>query len=171
MQTSFVEVRDSRLLKEPLRVSGEYRRPDAATLVREVRSPYTETTTIRDGQASIERSGKTRTFALSRVPELAGLQASFGALLAGDRAALEKMYDMRVEGTRAHWTLTMLPRDRQLASRIRQVALFGRGAELRCVETTPGKGSEIQRTLMASAARDAASAKDGPALAALCKGG
>ena len=49
MHTAFVELRDSPLLKAPLRISGEYRRPDAATLVREVQSPYAETTTIRAG--------------------------------------------------------------------------------------------------------------------------
>lgn len=171
MQTGFVEVRDSKLLKEPLRIAGEYRRPDAGTLVREVRSPYQEITTIRDGQASIQRGGKTRTFALSRVPELAGLQASFGALLAGDRAALEKLYAIKVGGSRNQWTLTLQPRDAQLATRVKQIVLFGRGAELRCIETTPAKGSEIQRTLMAGAARDATAVKDGTALAKLCHAG
>ena len=65
-RTAFVEVRSSPLLKDALRVSGEYRHPDAGTLVREVRSPYQETTTIHDGKASIQRGGSTRTFSLSR---------------------------------------------------------------------------------------------------------
>src|SRR3546814_863522 len=46
MRTNFVELRASRLLKEPLRLSGEYQRPDEDTLVRQVRVPYVETTTI-----------------------------------------------------------------------------------------------------------------------------
>src|SRR3546814_1819513 len=45
MRTNFVELRASRLLKEPLRLSGEYQRPDEDTLVRQVRVPYVETTT------------------------------------------------------------------------------------------------------------------------------
>src|SRR3546814_3927352 len=40
MRTNFVELRASRLLKEPLRLSGEYQRPDEDTLVRQVRVPY-----------------------------------------------------------------------------------------------------------------------------------
>ena len=77
------------MLKAPLRVSGEYQRPDDATLVREVQSPYRETTTIRGDQATIAREGRApRRFKLTRAPELAALQASFGALLGGDRAAL-----------------------------------------------------------------------------------
>src|SRR5690242_1273372 len=71
--TPFVELRGSKLLKAPLRISGEYRHPDAATLVREVRAPYAETTTIRAGEATIERPGKaSRRVSLSRYPELAG---------------------------------------------------------------------------------------------------
>jgi hypothetical protein len=168
MQTAFVEVRDSPLLKAPLRISGEYRRPDDATLVREVRSPYAETTTIRNDQATIARGARSRSFSLSRVPELAGLQASFGALLAGDRATLERHYRIDTAGTRQHWTLTLVPREAALAAKVRDIVLRGRGAELRCIETTPAQGSEVQRTLLASAARAADRVADGKARAALC---
>src|SRR3546814_3137566 len=77
MRTNFVELRASRLLKEPLRLSGEHQRPDEDTLVRQVRVPYVETTTITTdatgaGHATVAREGKSpRSFALSRVPELA----------------------------------------------------------------------------------------------------
>lgn len=168
MRTAFVELRDSPLLKAPLRISGEYRRPDDATLVREVQSPYAETTTIRAGQATIARGTRSRTFSLARVPELAGLQASFGALLAGDRATLEQHYRITTTGTRQHWILTLVPRDAALAAKVRDIVLRGRGAELRCIETNPVRGSEVQRTLLASAARAANGIADGKALGALC---
>ena len=171
MQTPFVELRDSSLLKAPLRISGEYRRPDVATLVREVRSPYAETTTIREGQATIVRGQRSRSFSLARVPELAGLQASFGALLAGDRATLERHYRIEAAGTRQHWTLTLVPREAALAAKLRDIVLHGRGAELRCFETEPAHGGDTQRTLLASAARAADGVADGKALAALCTAG
>ena len=165
--TAFVEVRDSPMLKAPLRLSGEYRRPDADTLVREVRAPYAETTTLRGGEATLERAGKPpRTFALSRAPELASLQSSFGALLAGDTAALHAHYRIEASGTRERWVLQLVPRDAKLAARLRGIALHGRGDELRCIETMPAKG-EVQRTLMGAAAQAAAEGAD---LAALCRG-
>ena len=168
MHTAFVELRDSPLLKAPLRISGEYRRPDDATLVREVQSPYAETTTIREGQATIVRGTRSRSFSLARVPELAGLQASFGALLAGDRATLERHYRIDAAGTRQRWTLTLVPRDATMAAKVRDIVLHGRGAELRCFETEPARGGDVQRTLLASAARAADGVVDGKALAALC---
>jgi len=171
MRTAFVELRGSPMLKAPMRIEGEYRRPDNDTLVREVRSPYAETTTLRNGQATLARAGKTsRTFALSRVPELAGLQASFGALLAGDRALLEQHYRLSTQGTRQQWTLVLVPRDAQVKASVRDITLYGRGAELRCIETRPLKG-DLQRTLMAGAAHQAAKATTATALAALCHAG
>ena len=166
-QTDFVELRGSALLKTPLRIEGQYRRPTGDTLVRAVRLPYAETTTIRNGEATIERNGKARTFSLARAPELQGLQASFGAMLAGDRTQLERYYTIDASGTRQAWTLRLLPRDRALATKVRDIVLRGRGAELRCIETRPVKG-DLQRTLLASAARSAHGANDGAALAALC---
>lgn len=169
--TDFVELRGSKLLKEPLRLSGVYSRPDADTLVREVRAPYAETTTIRAGEATIARTGKSpRRFSLSRAPELAGLQASFGALLSGDRAALEKFYRIAAQGTRQQWTMTLAPKDAALAAKVRDVALYGRGAELRCIETRTIGGGDVQRTLLAGAARAAQDAASADALQALCRG-
>jgi hypothetical protein len=167
--TPFVEVRGSRLLKNPLRLSGEYGRPDDDTLVREVRAPYAEKTTLRAGEAVIERAGQApRRFALSRAPELAGLQNSFGALLAGDVAALQRHYRLQTEGTRQRWVLTMTPKDAALQKRMREIVLFGRGAELRCIEARPAGQGDVQRTLLAGAAQQAAGANDLAALTALC---
>ncbi|WP_305805788.1 LolA-related protein [Stenotrophomonas sp. YIM B06876] len=170
-QTGFVELRGSALLKEPLRVEGQYRRPDTATLVREVRAPYAETTTIADGKVSIARAGKPpRVFALQRVPELGDLQASFGALLSGDLAALEQGYRLQPQGTPQHWQLVLIPRGEALAKRVAAITLRGRGNELRCIETRPAKG-DLQRTLLGGAAAAAATVRDADALAALCHDG
>jgi hypothetical protein len=66
--------------------------------------------------------------------------------------------------------LSLAPRDPALARRVRGIVLHGRGAELRCIETLPARGDEVQRTLLAGAARDAAQVADPAALAALCSG-
>lgn len=168
-RTPFVELRGSALLKAPLRVSGEYLRPDEATLVRRVQAPYAETTTIRGGTLEIARAGHSpRRLALSRAPELAGLQAGFGALLAGDRAAIERHYRIAAEGSRQAWTLRLTPTDPALAAKLRVIVLHGRGSEMRCIETRLVQG-EVQRTLVARAAQAAMGVDDAAALAALCR--
>lgn len=168
-RTPFVELRGSALLKAPLRVSGEYLRPDEDTLVRRVRAPYAETTTIRGGTIEIARAGQSpRRFPISRAPELAGLQAGFGALLAGDRAAIERHYRITTEGSNQAWTLRLTPTDPALAAKLRVIVLHGSGAEMRCIETRPVQG-EVQRTLVARAAQSASGVDDAAALAALCQ--
>ena len=168
-RTPFVELRGSALLEAPLRVTGEYRRPAVDVLVREVTAPHPETTTIRDGAITIERNGKARRFSLARAPELAGLQAGFGALLAGDAATLGAHYRLEAEGTQRDWSLRLAPRDAALAAKLEAIVLFGHGAELRCIETRPAEG-DVQRTLLAGTAVDAADVADTDALAALCHG-
>ena len=166
--TGFVELRGSALLKEPLRVEGEYRRPDSATLVRDVHSPYAETTTIGDGKVSIARAGKPpRVFALQRIPELHDLQTSFGALLSGDASTLAQDYRLDASGIEQRWQLLLTPKTEALSRRIRTITLRGRGNELRCIETQPAKG-ELQRTLLGGAAKAAAAVADAGTLATLC---
>ncbi len=172
MHTMFVELRDSKLLKAPLRIEGEYGRPDGNTLVREVRTPYAETTTIRSGTVSIQRGGKSaRTFSLARVPELAGLQAGFGALLSGDRTLLQQHYRLNSSGTHQRWTMVLTPKDARFAAKVRDITLYGRGTELRCIETASTGTGDVQRTLLAGAAHDASPAMTSDALAALCRNG
>ena len=89
-------------------------------------------------------------------------------MLSGDRAQLERYYTIDATGTRQAWTLQLVPRDKALLAKVRDIALHGRGAELRCIETQPTKG-DVQRTLLASAARSAHGVVDAPALAALCR--
>lgn len=170
-RTSFVELRGSRLLKKPLRLQGEYLRPDADTLVREVTAPYAETTTIRAGEVEIVRAGKPpRRFSLARVPEMASLQSGFGALLSGNRRLLEQHYRIDTQGVRQRWTMTLTPKDAVMRQKVQTVTLYGRGAELRCIETQP-VGADAQRTLLAGAARAAAGISGAGALATLCYGG
>lgn len=171
-RTSFIEVRSSRLLKNPLRLSGEYRRPDEQTLVREVRTPYAETTTLRGDQASIARGGKpARTFSLSRAPQLAGMQAGFAALLRGDAVGIGRDFSLATRGTRAQWQMQMTPKQAALKQYVRDITLYGRGSELRCIETRTTRGDEVQRTLLASAARSVTASTSAAQLASLCQSG
>ncbi len=168
MRTAFVELRGSALLKAPLRLTGEYRRPDGDTLVREVRAPYAETTTIRAGAVRIERDGRgARDFSLSRVPELAALQASFGALLSGDRALLEKHYRIDTRGSRSAWTLALAPRDAAVAGSCAASPCTAAAPSCAASRRDPTQG-DLQRTLLAGAARTAETGRDAAALAALC---
>src|SRR3546814_19055473 len=63
----------------------------------------------------------------------------------------------------------LTPKAGPLAEKLRDIALYGRGIELRCIETRPTE-ADIQRTLLAGAARTAHEIHSVAGLVALCPG-
>jgi hypothetical protein len=134
--TVFVEARFSSMLREPLVVSGELWYGGPADLERRVTKPLRETTTVRGDSVRVEREGEAaRTFGLKRSPQLAGYLAAFGALLAGDAAALEEAFVISVAGEDAAWTLVLTPRDERARRRIAAIEVRGGRSEPHCVAT------------------------------------
>jgi hypothetical protein len=132
--TSFVEIRYSAMLTEPIIASGELEHRVDDALVRRVTAPYRETTVLAGDHVLFEREGrKPRRFSLDRAPELRGLLASFGALLQGDRAMLERYFKMTSTGTDAGWQLELTPREDKLKTRLALIRVDGAKSSPRCV--------------------------------------
>lgn len=130
----FVEARYSSLLATPLTVSGQLGYLGAGALERRVERPFRELTTIRGEDVAVQREGEhTVRFSLKRAPELRGMLSSFNALLAGDRALLERTFTLSAEGNEANWRLTLTPLGPRMRERISQVKVDGSGDALRCL--------------------------------------
>jgi hypothetical protein len=65
--------------------------------------------------------------------------------------------------------MTLTPKAEPLADKLRDITLYGRGIELRCIETRPVEGP-VQRTLLAGAARVAHETTSAAGVVALCRG-
>lgn len=169
--TAFVEAHFSSLLSRPLVVSGEleYLGPDS--LARTVQAPYYERTEVHGENVTVQREqGKARQFSLSRAPELRSLLASFAALLSGDRSALEREFDLELQGDEGGWTLRMTPRDPRTRQRIHAITVNGRGSDPRCI-TTAEPNDNTTVTLLADAAKTVLpQAPDRAWLDAQCRG-
>jgi len=152
--TPFVEVRHSALLSEPIFVTGELEHRTDGALVRRVESPYRETTELHEENVQVEREGsKPRRFSLDRAPELRGMLASFGALLTGDREALERNFVVTVQGDTEHWRLELSPRDDRLKRRLASIVVDGRQDRPRCLTLAEPDGDA---SVMALGVRDRA---------------
>ena len=148
-------------------LEGTLARPGAGVLVREVATPYRETTTIRGEEVTLAREGeRTRTFSLRRAPELGGLLASFQALVEADRGLLERHYALALDGDAAGFALVLTPRERRLARRVARVTLLGAGAALRCLHLEQADGGEAWMWVGDAAAAAAAAAPGEPRRAA-----
>lgn len=131
--TPYLEVRYQRLLKAPLVLRGELTYGGPGKLSKSVTRPYRETTAIDGEQVRVTREHETpRRFSLRRAPELAGVLASFGAMLAGDAATLRAYFDVVLDRAGAGWTIALVPKDARTRQRVAAIEIDGRDAAPRC---------------------------------------
>lgn len=149
---AFTEVRFSRLLREPLIVSGELGYSGPASLDRRVATPYREHTAIRGGSVKVEREGeKPRSFALKHAPELRGLLSGFSAMLAGDTAALRQSFSVKMTGDDSAWMLELIPTDAKARRRLQEIEVTGHQGEPRCFSMMTADGASSVLLLGATA--------------------
>jgi hypothetical protein len=148
---AFVERRHSVLFRNPPEVRGTLRFKPPGLLEREVTHPRRENVRIdgervtvrtwgEDGQANVHQ------LTLAAQPQLAALTDALRAILAGDFAALDRRFVMRLVQPPPHWRLELAPRDDQtpLAS-VRLAGTAGAVERIEIVETS-GDRTEILLT-------------------------
>jgi hypothetical protein len=139
----FTEIRFSPLLRQPVIVEGRLGFLGVDQLDRIVEKPFRERTEIRSRFVKVARDGESeRTFALDRAPELRTLLRTFSALLTGDRAELERHFELRVVSDSGNpaWTLELTPRDSRLRRRLKSVSVIGAGTAPRCFAIASNDG-------------------------------
>ncbi|HEY6241278.1 MAG TPA: LolA-related protein, partial [Burkholderiales bacterium] len=137
VQTSrarYSEVKHVAMLRKPLRLSGTlfYERP--ARIEKRQILPVEESIRVDGDSLTVEREGKTRRIALQSAPLLAALVESLRATLAGDSAELERLFSVRVEGTKQRWTLALVPREVEIAGVVKAISIAGSGSRIARME-------------------------------------
>jgi len=170
--TTFVEVRYSSLLDEPLVVSGVLEHHADGALVRRVEAPYQEITELQGENVTVTRAGsKPRRFSLDRAPELRGMLASFGALLTGDRKMLERYFKVELAEFEGRWEITLTPRDRKLQRRLSTIVVDGTADRPRCFTMLEPDGDGSVMALGVQTPADLPAPLDRTALEAWCSAG
>ena len=141
---SFVESKRSAMLSTPLVLKGTllYVRPDR--LEKQVLSPYEENTAIAGGAVSIDNRTlkQKRNFSLSSSAAVTALIEGMRATLAGDAAALERHYAIRLEGSQQSWLMTLTPRDEKLAALVTRIRIAGVRERLKRIEIDESSGDQ-----------------------------
>jgi hypothetical protein len=171
-RTAFAEARFMQMLDRPLVVSGELAWLGGDTLERHVTRPHEETARIAGGKVSQQREGKgERSFSLERAPQLKVLVDSFVALLGGDAGRLRKAFAIARRGDAAGaLSLSLTPRDLDVARTVASIRIDGEGQEARCMWMQEADG-DVAVDLLGSLAAKMPAEPTREALAALCKGG
>jgi hypothetical protein len=84
---------------------------------------------------------------LKAYPQIRPFVESIRATLAGDRAALERVFRVDYAGNLARWTLRLVPRDAQVAKTVSQVQIDGSRDSLLHVEIRDADGDRSLMTL------------------------
>ena len=144
---SFVEEKFIALLDKPVRSSGEllYDAPDR--LEKRTLTPKPESLVLQQGVVTADRGRRHYVLDLRQYPQIVPFIESVRATLAGDRAALERVFRLELEGTRDAWTLNLLPLDAKLSRTVRLIRIEGAYATVHRVEIFEADGDRSVLTI------------------------
>ena len=144
---SFVEEHFLRVLDRPVESSGEllYDAPDR--LEKRTLKPKPETLILEHGVITAHRGRHTYVLNLGDYPQIVPLIDSIRATLAGDRASLERIFKVKLDGSLEHWTLLLLPIDSSVAKSVQQIRIEGVQDAIHTVEIQQADGDRSLLTI------------------------
>ena len=151
-RAEFIEQQFLAILKRPVESSGELRYDAPDRLEKRTLVPKQEALLLAGGVLTTERGGHRRVLDLHRYPQILPFVESIRATLAGDRAALERVFRIEFTGSVERWSLTLVPLDQAMTRTVKQVQIDGSRDQLHHVEIRQADGDRSLMTLRASAA-------------------
>ncbi len=144
---TFTEKKSIAMLDKPVESSGVlfFRAPDH--LEKRTNKPKPETMVVDGDELLIERGRQKYRLQLQDYPELAAFLNSIRGTLAGDRMALERNYDLSLEGKAERWTLRLLPVDEKMRRVIQRIRIAGVRDQVRSVEILQADGDSSLMTI------------------------
>ena len=139
-RASFVESKTVRVLERPLVSSGELRFAAPDRLEKRTLRPRAELLVLDGDSLTMERGERRLQLDLRSYPEVAAFVQGFRGTLAGDREALERVYQLALEGDESSWTLTLVPRMPAMAALVERVRIAGRRADISVIEILHANG-------------------------------
>ncbi len=142
---TFTETKYLAILDQPVESSGELRFVAPARLEKRTLKPRPETMVLDGDTLTLERGRRKHVLQLKDYPEVAGMIESIRATLAGDRHALERVYQLALDGGLENWTLVLTPLDPRVGAVIARIRMEGTQEVVRSVEILQADGD---RSLM-----------------------
>ncbi|MGH8137379.1 MAG: LolA family protein [Steroidobacteraceae bacterium] len=149
---TFVEHKYIAILDRPVESSGEllYDAPDR--LEKRTDKPKPESLVLAGGVITAQRGRHRYVLDLQQYPQIVPFIESIRATLAGDRAALERVFKVAFEGSYDHWTLGLVPLDAKVAATVKQIRIEGETDQIHSVEILEADGDRSQLTIGAEVA-------------------
>ena len=144
---SFVEEHFLAVLDRPVESSGEllYDAPDR--LEKRTLKPKPETLVLEHGVITAHRGRHTYVLNLSDYPQIVPLIDSIRATLAGDRASLERIFKVQLDGSLSQWKLLLTPSDATVARSVKEIRIEGTRDVIHSVEIQQADGDRSLLTI------------------------
>jgi hypothetical protein len=137
---SFVEKKTVRVLDRPLISSGELHFVAPDRLEKRTLRPRPERLRLDGDSLTLERGERRLQLSLRGQPAAAAFVESIRGTLAGDRAALERVYRLQLEGGERSWVLTLTPREPAMAALVARIRIAGQRAAVSVIEIEHANG-------------------------------
>lgn len=144
---TFTEKKFIAILEQPIESSGELLFIAPARLEKRTLKPKPETMVLDDGILTLERGQRKHVLQLKDYPEVAGMIESIRATLAGDLKALERVYQLALDGSHERWTLVLTPLDPKVGAVIARIRMEGVKDVVRSVEIIQADGDRSLMTI------------------------
>lgn len=150
-EVTYVEKDYLGVLERPLMSSGVlvYDAPDH--LEKKTLKPRKESVILDHGEVTVQRGRRTYHLDLSSYPQVAPYVDAVRATMAGDRAALERVFKVSFEGSLQHWDLGLVPLDKKIARGVRHIRIEGAEGDVQSVEIDKPNGDRSVMTMGAPA--------------------
>jgi hypothetical protein len=146
-EVTFAETDYLALLDRPVKSSGVLLYQAPAHLEKRTLLPKQESLVLDGDQLTVRRGHRTYHMQVSAYPQVALYVDAMRDTLAGNEAALRKVFKVALSGTPQDWKLELVPLDPSVARKVRQVTISGAGDVIRSVEILQADGDRSVMTL------------------------
>jgi hypothetical protein len=137
----FSEEKHVALLARPLRSTGTLHFDRDRGIARTTVTPRSQTAVLTPKSLRIRAGKRTEEIALDKSKDLKAFALIFPTLLRGDRAELERAFEIGLHGSAdAWWALAFTPKAESLRKLVKSVVVIGRKGQLHSLQIVEGNG-------------------------------
>lgn len=144
----FHEMRRFGDLDIPIESTGRLSFEPPDRLEKHTLQPVDELMRLDSRGLAVTIGGTTRELAIDTVPAAAALATALRGLFAGQRADVEKTFEMTLTQDAADWTLRLTPRDAAVARSIATIEIQGEAKQMGTIIITQYNGDESQMQIL-----------------------
>jgi outer membrane lipoprotein-sorting protein len=149
MSCKFSEQKHIALLARPLRSTGTIYFERDRGIARATITPKPQQIVLTRTALHIRKDGRTEDIPLDKSKDLRAFALIFPTLLRGERAELERSFDIALyRGERDWWALAFAPKTESLRGLVRRVVVFGRKSEIASLQVAEASGDTTDTRLI-----------------------